>query len=146
MNAAGLTPSALADGLASRLGELEAALGRYSSFAFEPNEERLPSPAEQGDAHDSARELVQRALRTVSDPLNYRILERLAAGDATLEELSDLVGLPRLATWERVNDLVQAGLAARALAGDGAGATAAGQALHEWVEEVALGVVDRSRG
>ena len=146
MNGAGVTSLALADGVASRLGELEAALQRYASFAFEPGGDAPPGPPEGEDAGASARELVLRALRTVSDPLNYRILERLAAGDASLEELAGLAGLPRLAAWERVNDLVQVGLAARSLRGDGAGATAAGRVLYEWVEEVSLAAAERSRG
>jgi hypothetical protein len=135
VNGVDLASSALADGVASRMDELEAALARYASFAFEPTEGH-PSPPEEGDAHAFARELVLRALRTVSDPLNYRILARLTVGDATLVDLSRLVDLPHLAAWEQVNDLVQAGLAARSLRGDGAGVTAAGRALHEWIEEV----------
>ena len=144
MTGAGRTSSALADGLAARLGELEAALERYSSFVFEPGG-HAPLRSEESGAHVTARELVHRALRTVSDPLSYRLLEALVAGDASLDELATLIGVPRLAAWERVNDLVQAGLAARSLRGDGAGATAAGRELYEWVEELALAVVERSR-
>jgi hypothetical protein len=128
---------ALGRALGARLGEIAAALGRYADFAFSPDEGAAPAALPPGERPEAARELVLRALRTASDPLNDRILRRLADGDAPLAELGELVALPRLAVWERVNDLVQTGLAARSLAGDEAGLTAAGRALLELVDEAA---------
>lgn len=128
--------SALAEAVASRLGELEVALARYASFAFEPDGDA--NAGTDGErSREAARDFVLRALHTASDPLEHAILERLVTGCATLDELAELVGLPRVAVWERVNDLVQVGLAARTLRGDGAEASAAGRALVEWIEEVA---------
>ena len=130
-------PAALGRALAPRLAEIAAALDRYAEFAFAPGDAAAPRALAPGEEREAARELVLRALRAATDPLNDRILRRLAGGDATLAELSALAGLPRLAVWERVSDLVQTGLVVRALAGDGAGLTGAGAALLELVDEAA---------
>jgi DNA-binding HxlR family transcriptional regulator len=125
--------STLGRALAPRLAEIAAALDRYSEFAFVPDAP-APSPAfAPGEELGAARELVLRALRTASDPLNDRILRRLEQGDASLHDLATLVSLPRLALWERLNDLVQAGLVARSLEGDRAGLTEAGRVLADLV-------------
>ncbi len=132
-----MDPAALGKALAGRLGEVRAALERHAAFVFAPGEEP-PGPAlGPGEAEAAAREFVLRALRTAADPVNDRLLRRLAEGQATLAELAALVGLPRLAVWERVNDLVQAGLAVRSLEGDRTGLSPAGQALATLVEEAA---------
>lgn len=128
-------PAELGRSLAGRLGEIAAALDRYAAFAFAPGDAGTPAGITAGEEHETARELVLRAFRAASDPLNDRILRRLAAGDATLADLSVLVGLPRLAVWERLSDLVQTGLVARSLEGDEAGLTAAGRVLLQLVDE-----------
>jgi DNA-binding MarR family transcriptional regulator len=93
----------------------------------------------EGESLDNARELVLRALRMMGDPLQYRALLRLRESDADLGALAALLDLPRLAVWERVNDLVQAGLVARSHEADQAGLSAVGQALVELVETMARG-------
>jgi hypothetical protein len=128
-------PAALGRALAVRLAEITAALDRYAEFAFAPGDPAAPSALEPGEGREAARELVHRAFRAACDPLNDRILRRLAAGDATLAELAAIAGLPRLAVWERVSDLVQTGLVARSLAADGAGLTEAGETLLGLVDE-----------
>lgn len=128
--------------LAPRLAEIAAALDRYAAFAFSPGEGDAPSALEPGEGREAGRELVLRALRTASDPLNDRILRRLAEGDATLPRLTELVALPRLAVWERVNDLVQAGLVGHSLEGDRAGLTEAGAALVELVGQASAAAAD----
>jgi hypothetical protein len=130
-------PGALGRALVGRLDEIAAALDRYAGFAFVPDSEAARTAYAADEKREAARELVLRALRVAADPLNDRILRRLADGDATLGELSELVELPRLAVWERVSDLVQVGLAARALADDAAGLTAAGAVLLRLVDEAA---------
>lgn len=128
--------------LAPRLAEIAAALDRYAAFAFSPGGGGAPSALEPGEGGEAGRELVLRALRAASDPLNDRILRRLAEGDATLPGLTELVALPRLAVWERVNDLVQVGLVGRSLEGDRAGLTEAGAALVELVGQAAAAAAD----
>lgn len=125
--------TALGRALAHRLAEIALAIDRYGAFAFTPGDPELPPALDPGDEREAARELVLRALRAASDPLNDRVLRRLAEGDATLRELAALVSLPRLALWERLSDLVQTGLVARSLESDRAGLTEAGQALVELV-------------
>jgi DNA-binding HxlR family transcriptional regulator len=123
--------------LGARLEEIEATIERLRAFAFEPDAAASPPAVVEGEALDNARELVLRALRMMSDPLDYRVLLRLLEGDADLGALAALLALPRLAVWERVSDLVQAGLVVRSLEADQAGLTAAGQALVELVETIA---------
>lgn len=123
--------------LAARLADVEATIDRYGSFAFRPDDKAPPPTRADGDAIEAALDLVLRALRVLSDPLNHRMLVRLVEGDTPLDELSSLTGLPRLAVWERVNDLVQVGLAGRDLERDQAGLTGAGQALTSMVDEIA---------
>lgn len=134
----GIDPSLLGKAVAARLAEVEAAIERYGSFAFEPGQEAPPPALHPGEGPDAARELVLRALRAAGDPVNYQLLRRLAEGDAPLAELAGVVSLPRLSAWERVNDLVQAGLVARSLEGDRVGLTPMGQALAELVEEAVV--------
>ena len=64
-------------------------------------------------------------------------IQPLAESDASLDALGALVGLPRLAVWERLNELVATGLVGRSLEGDGAGLTPAGAALVELCDAVA---------
>lgn len=138
----GVDLQTVAKGLGVRLAEVAAALERYDAFVFRPG----PSaPAEAGAGDDrvaEARALVLRALRVVSDPLSWALLARLRAGDATASALAEVVGEPRVAVWERVNDLVQTGLAGRALDGDVVGLTAAGEGLVDLVEELARGAAE----
>ncbi|MEX2268233.1 MAG: hypothetical protein WEA75_06075 [Acidimicrobiia bacterium] len=125
--------------LGARLEELEATIERLRAFAFEPDAAAARPAVVEGESLDNARELVLRAFRMMSDPLHYRTLLHLREGDADLGTLAALLTVPRLAVWERVNDLVQAGLVARSLEADQAGLTTAGQALVELVEAIARG-------
>lgn len=131
--------------LAPRLAEIAAALDRYAAFAFSPGGGEAPPALEPGEGAEAGRELVLRALRAASDPLNDRILRRLGEGDAALLLLAEVVALPRLAVWERVNDLVQTGLVARSLEGDRAGLTEAGATLLELVGQASAAAADGVR-
>lgn len=130
-------PSVLGKALGGRLTEIEAAIERYGAFAFAPGQEHPPPALAEGEGTPATRALVLRALAAASDPLNYRLLERLVEGDTPLATLAGVVGEPRLAVWARISDLVAAGLAGRDLEGDTAGLTAAGRFVVELVEEAA---------
>lgn len=133
----------VAKGLAARVADVEATLARYASFAFRPDDASpSPSPGD-GDASAVARDLVRRAFAALADPINDRLVRRLADGDATLAELAAVTDLPRLVVWERVNDLVQVGLARHALESDRAGLTGAGAALVELVDELAGAIAEQ---
>jgi hypothetical protein len=138
-----MDPTDLGKALGARLAEVAAALERYGAFAFSPGQEAPPAA---GDRTEAARDFVLRALRTATDPTNAALLRRLAGGDATLAALGQLVGLPRLAVWERVNELVAVGLVGRSLEADTAGLTAAGAAVVSLCEEAAQAASESLEG
>lgn len=87
---------------------------------------------------DAGREILLRALKAASDPLNYEILRRLDPLEAIeLPALMRLSGLGRVAASERVHDLVQAGLASRELIGDQIRGTALATGLVTLIESLA---------
>lgn len=135
---------AAARGLGGRLRDLQAAMERLDSFAFR-TDERGPAGTEAGDAAQASRDLVLRALRALSDPVNYRLLLRLREGDASIEELMTEVSLPRLGVWERLSDLLQVGLVQRSLEAGRACLAPAGAALvglTEGLAEAAVGATE----
>lgn len=142
MTQSGFDAALVGKALGARLEEIEATIERVRAFAFEPDAATTRPAVLEGESLENARQLMLRALRTMGDPLHYRTLLLLREGDSSLGALSALLDLPRLATWERVNDLVQAGLLARSLEADQAGLSAAGQALVELVEAVARGAAE----
>ncbi len=85
----------------------------------------------------AAREMALRALRAAADPTNFALLTFLAAHtSAPMGELEKASSLGRLALSERVNDLVQVGLAARNIDTDQVQGTAAGAALVGLIEGI----------
>lgn len=106
----------------------------------------LEREAEAGRLPDAARELFLRALRVAGDPVNYRILQLLEpAGTVDLSALVQRTGLDRVAASERVNDLVQVGLAARDLVGDQIRGTPLASGLLGFVEGLAARAGERLR-
>ena len=78
----------------------------------------------------AATDMTLRALRVAAEPTNFALLNRLAgAGALATVELEQAAGLGRLALGERLNDLVQVGLAQRNIDPDQVQATQAGAAL-----------------
>ena len=128
----------IGEGLATRLRELVAAMRRYDAFVGQPGQDPPPTVALcDGDEHAAATVLVLRALRTCADPVNWRLLERLTAGEAPMSELAVLLGCPGVAAWEQVNDLVQVGVVARAVEHDRVTLTAAGDGMVAMIEAMA---------
>lgn len=85
----------------------------------------------------AAREMTLRALRAAADPTNFALLSFLAAHtSAPLGELERASGRGRLALNERLNDLIQVGLAARNIDTDQVQGTAAGAALVGLIESI----------
>lgn len=138
-------PALVAKGLADRLADIEAARERYSSFAFTPGSAPPEAPVMGDDADRGARDLVVRMLATLGDPANDRVVHRLVEDDATVTELAEITGLPPLATWERVNGLVQVGLARHELEGDRVGLTGAGRSMAELIGDIATRVAEARR-
>ena len=111
---------AMALGLTERARNLLRALDRKDRL--ETSEEFagwLQTAVGERDLEEIATELILRAMRVASDPANHRILELLGPLDGVrLVDLMERTGLSRVAVSERVNDLVQTGLASRELIGD----------------------------
>lgn len=120
-------------GLGSRLVDVLVAMERHEAFVF--GGDNRPATL-SNDGGVVARDFVLRALSTMADSVNYRLMLHLAEADAPLGDLCDHVGLGRAAVWERVNDLVQVGLVGRELERDLVGLSGSGQELVKFVEAV----------
>ncbi len=97
-----------------------------------------------GQLPESTRELMLRALRTAGDQLNFRLLTLLDPLEGVeVPALMLHVGLGRVATSERVNDLVQAGLASRDMVSDQIRGTALGAGIIALVAETAAAAAAR---
>jgi DNA-binding HxlR family transcriptional regulator len=129
----------VAAGLAGRLRVLVVALDRLDrlesgsgTWRNSFNDEELP---------EAATEISLRALRTVADPATFVVLKTLASGDSfALKHLIETTGVGRLTLSERLNDLVQVGLASRLIDTDHAQVTAAGAGLARLVAALISGV------
>ena len=118
----------LAFALALRLRDIARMLDRLDRLESGTGE-WLPSQGEAALA-EAAREMTLRAFRIAADPANYAILGFLSTHTSVpIAELEKVSGLGRLALSERVNDLVQVGLAGRNIDTDQVQGTAAGAAL-----------------
>jgi predicted transcriptional regulator len=129
----------LAAGLWRRLRDVILVAERIETFSFAEEAASAPEPMGAAEARALAMDFVVRALHEVGDPDGWRLLARIVDSPegASIGELADILDRPRLATVERVNALVQAGLVQRALDVDKALATVAGEALAGFVREVA---------
>lgn len=129
-------------GFGRRLRELQATIDRYANFAFRPSGAVAHAPeVTLGEEQEAAWDVLRRALATLGDTLALQLARRLAHGDTGQAELAVCLKLPRMVVWERVNDLVQAGLAARALDGDQVGLTQAGQGMLRLFEQIVAAAV-----
>ncbi|MGE5288576.1 MAG: hypothetical protein ACM3ML_15535 [Micromonosporaceae bacterium] len=134
----GLDVEATGKELGNRLRGVIAALERLDRFAIAPGREGPAEPGlPSGREREAARIFVLRALRQATDPVGWRVLQLLRDTQRSSADLAGALGCPRVAAWEAVNDLVQAGLAARAADADQAGLTAAGAGLLSFIEELA---------
>lgn len=124
--AQGLTD--LSSALALRLRDIARLLDRLDRLESGTGE-WLASQGE-GALREAATDMTLRALRAAADPTNFAILAFLSAHtSAPMAELETATGFGRLALAERVNDLVQVGLAGRNIDTDHVQGTAAGAAL-----------------
>ena len=118
----------LSSALALRLRDLARVLDRLDRLESGTGE-WLAAQGE-GALREAAADMTLRALRAAADPANFALLAFLSAHtSAPIAELEKATGLGRLALTERVNDLVQVGLAGRNIDTDQVQSTAAGAAL-----------------
>ena len=127
--------SELSVSLALRLRDLARLLDRLDQLESGTGEWLTTRTA--ADMQDAALDMTLRALRVAADPTNFSILVYLAANStATLAALEDASGLKRLSLTERLNDLIQVGLAARNIDTDQIQLTAGGAALAALIESI----------
>ena len=87
---------------------------------------------------DHAREILLRALKVAGDPVNYTILRQLDPIEPVeIPELMRQTRLSRVAVSERVNDLVQTGLAVREMINDQVRGTELVEGLRHFIETAA---------
>ena len=125
----------IAAGVAGRLRSLVVVLDRLDRLESGSGE-WLADFAER-ELPEAATAMTLRALRTASDPANYAILKALGAGESSkIGDLMAATGYGRLPLTERLNDLVQVGLASRLIDTDHAQITAAGAAMVDLIEQL----------
>ena len=131
-------PQGLADlstALAARLRDLARMLDRLDRL--ESGTGAWLAGQDEGALAQAAAEMTLRALRAAADPANFRILKTLSAqAAAPVAELEAACNLGRLALSERLNDLVQVGLAGRNIDTDQAQISAAGAALVGLIDSI----------
>lgn len=122
----------IAEGLAGRLRTLARSLDRLDRL--ESGSGKWLSNFRETELPASAAFLILRALHTASEPTNYQILITLSQNPSLpLSRLLESSSLTRLPLSERLNDLVQVGLATRLIDTDHAQITAAGAKMVEWI-------------
>ncbi len=130
-----ITPR-IAAGIAGRLRALVISLDRLDRLESGSGEWR--ARFEQHELPEAALELTLRGLRTAADPLNFTILRTLCAAEShSLNALIEATGLGRLPLSERLNDLVQVGMAVRLIDTDHAQITPAGAGMVQLIETLA---------
>lgn len=98
-------------------------------------------PADEAQIADIAMSLTLRALHVATDPLNFRILRRLRQDTSVpLAVLMTETGLSRLPLHERINVLMQAGLAVQELESDDVRATQLTDGVVDMVEVIQDGL------
>lgn len=92
---------------------------------------------DSAQVEELAEQAVLRALRVAADPTNFRILQRLAANsNVPLRALMEDLNLGRVPVHERVNELMQAGLAVQELESDDVRATPLTEAMVALVQSI----------
>lgn len=111
----------------------------------EANERWLDSLAENREETESiAEDLVLRAFQVGLEPTNFIILKRLRRGlSMSFSDLMRETRLNRLSLSERVNDLIQVGLATKEIGTNAVVGTTAAQGLVDFVEKTRQGLADR---
>ncbi len=124
-------PQGLADlssALAMRLRDIARMMDRLDRLESGTGE--WAASLQNGELKSASTDMTLRALRVASDPTNFALLAFLSTHEsASTADLEKCVSVGRLALIERVNDLVQVGLAARNIDTDQIQSTAAGAAV-----------------
>ena len=136
----------LAEALWQRFKELVLVRQRLEDFVFHPEAESVEKvhgqleslSRDQEQLRLIARELTLRAFRVAVEADNFKILLLLKEErSVSMIRLSELTGLPELVLGEKVNDLVQIGVASRSLETNEVRATPLADSLMELFEDTA---------
>lgn len=118
----------LSSALAMRLRDIARMMDRLDRLESGTGE--WAASLHNGELKAAATEMTLRALRVAIDPTNFALLNFLSTHEtASTADLEKSVIVGRLGLIERVNDLVQVGLAARNIDIDQIQSTAAGAAV-----------------
>ncbi len=131
----------VAGGLTGRLRSLVIALDRLDRL--ESGSGEWLSGFAEAELAEAATALTLRALQTSADPANFVILTALADDSQAIDHLIETTGIGRLVLSERLNDLVQVGLATRLIDTDHAQITAAGASMVKLIDQIVAGVSEQ---
>ena len=127
-------------GIAGRLRSLVSVIDRLDRL--ESGTGDWLSGFNENELENAAHEMTLRTLRTGSDTINFTILKALAADQSvTIPDLIQATSLQRLALTERLNDLVQVGLATRLIDTNHAQITDAGVNFVQMIEGISQAVL-----
>jgi DNA-binding HxlR family transcriptional regulator len=125
----------IAAGLAGRIRLLVTALDRLDRL--ESGSGNWQASFVDAELAEATTAMTLRALQTGSDHINFMILTALAATDSqAIGSLIETTGIGRFVLSERLNDLVQVGLATRLIDTDHVQITAAGASLVQLINEI----------
>jgi len=133
----------IAGGLAGRLRLLVRVLDRLDRL--ESGSGEWKASFAETELSEAATSLTLRALSTMADSTNFTILNTLATNDGLLamKKLMEKTGIGRLVLSERLNDLMQVGLATRLIDTDQAQITGAGANIVRLVEMITHAVAEK---
>lgn len=126
----------MANGLWPRFRLIALAIDREDRFVAGPEEGGAETVAPGPDVERAAEELVLRSLRVGTETVNLSIVRELSKEVTTsFSDLLDATGLDRLTLGERVNDLIQVGLAAKDVETRSVSGTPAAAGLLSFIDE-----------
>jgi len=142
-----VSPSeAMAEGLWQRFRLIALAIDREDRFVAGPEEGEPTIDAPGHDMERAAEELVLRSIRVGTETVNFSILRELSKEVTTsFSDLMGVTGLNRLTLGERVNDLIQVGLAAKDVETRSVSSTPAGVGLLSLVDDTRESLVEKIR-
>ena len=92
---------------------------------------------------DEVVELIARQFRVLGEPVRIRLLERLRDGEATVAELTAVIGASQQNVSRHLGVLLQAGIVARRKQGTASLYRIADEAVFDLCEQVCQGVERR---
>lgn len=131
----------LSTGLAGRLSLIVSVLDRLDRL--ESGSGVWLSNFKDEEIDEEAHSILLRALRIVSEPGNFNVLNQLSLDDSvTINALVENTGLGRVTLTERLNDLAQVGFAVRLIDTDYAQITMAGAGVLDIMKVISAQITN----